>query len=433
MAQPLDQKVPPFCLACFGTDNKFATNHVLSRWQHIAVECSKRNVMVVSFGGDGDSRVMKAMRISTGLFSKEIKLLSPLQSITYPTIWSEWFWMHSLCNIAFVQDTVHIAVKLKCRLLKPSVVLPMGTYTAGPHHLQIIIKTMGKNVHGLRERDIDHKDKQNYDAVLHIIRSLPSLDQLPDAAATKQFIILIQTITDSYLDKGLHPLTRIEKIWYATFSLRYWRQWILEHPMYTLKNNFITQNAYICTELNAHAVINLLILLRDVYNEDEAFLTWLLGSQTCEKTFRLARSMTTTFSTIINFSMLGLMRRLHRLQLQSQLHAESHTSGVVYPVDRTHQKKSGTRDFVPHSLKSISNSEILETVIKANARAKEKIKELGMEVLNVEKEEFCTKDSNDDGEQSDQEVEQNSTVINDVVREVCMDDPEHIKSDIQTL
>ena len=178
---------------------------------------------------------------------------------------------------------------------------------------------------------------------------------------------------------------------------------------------------------------NLLILLRDVYNEDEAFLTWLLGSQTCEKTFRLARSMTTTFSTIINFSMLGLMRRLHRLQLQSQLHAESHTSGVVYPVDRTHQKKSGTRDFVPHSLKSISNSEILETVIKANARAKEKIKELGMEVLNVEKEEFCTKYSNDDGEQSDQEVEQNSTVINDVVREVCMDDPEHIKSDIQIL
>ena len=136
MAQPLDQKVLPFCLACFGTDNKFATNHVLSRWQHIAVECSKRNVMVVSFGGDGDSRVMKAMRISTGLFSKEIKLLSPLQSIAYPTIWSEWFWMHSLCNIAFVQDTVHIAVKLKCRLLKPSVVLPMGTYTAGPHHLK---------------------------------------------------------------------------------------------------------------------------------------------------------------------------------------------------------------------------------------------------------------------------------------------------------
>ena len=64
MAQPLVQKVPPFCLACFGTDNRFSANHVLSRWQHITVECSKRNIQVVNFGGDRDARVMKAMRIS---------------------------------------------------------------------------------------------------------------------------------------------------------------------------------------------------------------------------------------------------------------------------------------------------------------------------------------------------------------------------------
>ena len=65
--------------------------------------------------------------------------------------------------------------------------------------------------------------------------------------------------------------------------------------------------------------------------------------------------------------MLGLMRRLHRLQLQSQLQAESSTSGVVYPVLKTHEKKSGVRDFVP---KHISNSKILETVSNANFKAK---------------------------------------------------------------
>ena len=83
-------------------------------------------------------------------------------------------------------------MKLKCRLLKPSVVVPMGEYIAG---LQIIKRTLVKDVHGLRERDIGHKDKQIYDAVLHIIRSLPCLDQLPGAAATKQFM---QFVTDSY-------------------------------------------------------------------------------------------------------------------------------------------------------------------------------------------------------------------------------------------
>jgi hypothetical protein len=83
--------------------------------------------------------------------------------------------------------------------------------------------------------------------------------------------------------------------------------------------------------------------------------------------------------------MLGLMRRLHRLQLQSQLQAEASTSGVVYPVVTTHGNKSGVRDFVPHSLKYISNSQILETVGNANVKAKEAIKKLGMTVLNVEK------------------------------------------------
>ena len=93
--------------------------------------------------------------------------------------------MHRLSNVIYVQDIVHIAVKLKSRLIKPSIVLPMGDFVAGVHHLQILQTMFGKDVHGLRERDIDHKDKQNFDAVLHIVRALPFLDQLPDAAATK--------------------------------------------------------------------------------------------------------------------------------------------------------------------------------------------------------------------------------------------------------
>ena len=64
-----------------------------------------------------------------------------------------------------------------------------------------------------------------------------------------------------------------------------------------------------CLELNAHAIILILITLRDS-NKDESYLPWLLESQCCEKMFRLARSMTSTFSTMINVGMLGLLRRL---------------------------------------------------------------------------------------------------------------------------
>ena len=76
-------------------------------------------------------------------------------------------WFHTDTNVlACVQDTVHIATKLKSRLLKPSSLLPMGKYITGVQHLRMIQATFGKDVHGLRERDINPKDKQNFQAVL---------------------------------------------------------------------------------------------------------------------------------------------------------------------------------------------------------------------------------------------------------------------------
>lgn len=67
MAKPLTLNAPPFCLACFGTDDKFTAEHVMLRWQHICQECQKRGVTVLSFGGDGDSCLMKGMWVSVGL------------------------------------------------------------------------------------------------------------------------------------------------------------------------------------------------------------------------------------------------------------------------------------------------------------------------------------------------------------------------------
>ena len=70
-----------------------------------------------------------------------------------------------------------------------------------------------------------------------------------DATGTKCYVEVMQCVVKIYLNKNLNPVTRIEKIWYAVFFLRYWRQWILLCPQYTLKDNFITNNAYICSML----------------------------------------------------------------------------------------------------------------------------------------------------------------------------------------
>ena len=360
MAQPLGQSIPPFCLACLGSDNKFDADHVILRWKFIYTECRKRSIDVLSFGGDGDTRILKAMKVSTLLSTTTANSLYqhvPSCSKNAPDVpqaWNSWFFTTPVSAISYVQDVIHIATKLKSRLLKPSIILPLGpNYLANGHHIQMIRQKFQKDQHGLRERDVNHKDRQNFDAVMHIISASHLLDDIPGANGTKVYVDIIQHTVESYLDKSLDPLKRIEKSWYATFCLRYWRQWILLHPKYTLRDNFITSNAYMCIELNAHALITYLMVVRSQISSDQmAFLPWLLGSQVCEKTFRTARSMSSTFSSVLNFSILGLLRRLHRLQIQSVLQAQSEESKIKFPRIDRHCSKEGTNNYQNKSLTS---------------------------------------------------------------------------------
>ena len=154
------------------------------------------------------------------------------------------------------------------------------------HHLRQIQHTFGKDQHGLREKDLNHKDKQNFDAVLHLSSEsvLELLAVIPDAKGTKAYLEVIQCVIASFLDKKVDSVSRLEKAWYAVFFVRYWRQWLVLCPQYTLGNNFIITNAYVCIELNAHALITYLVTVRDTLPAN-TFLPWMLGSQSCKRIF----------------------------------------------------------------------------------------------------------------------------------------------------
>ena len=272
--------------------------------------------------------------------------------------------------VLFVQDTVHLAVKLKSRLLNLNVTLKMGpNCEAEAYHLVTLRTKVGKEEHFLRERDINHKDGQNFDAVMHIINAAHLLDRITGAAATKCYIELIQNITDSYLDKSLDPIARVEKIWYANFFIRYWRQWILLHPQFTLRSNFITHNCYMCVELNAHAMIVYIMLIRDHFHSNwNCFVPWVLGSQTCEKTFRTVRSMSTAFSSTINFSILGLLHRLHRINIQLTLQAT--LKEIVFPSLDWHCAKEGKNLVSNKPLSAIRDADIANAIDHAKTKAR---------------------------------------------------------------
>ena len=131
-----------------------------------------------------------------------------------------------------------------------------------------------------------------------------------------------------------------------------------------------------CIELNAHALIVFLITIRDHVNNSKCFLPWLLGSQSCEATFRAARSMSSIFSTMINFGMLGLLRRLHRLHIQLALQANSDKE-IIFPRVIKQQRKA---QRLSHSL-DFTNDEIDKAIGKAKDKAKLMVEKLGMAEL----------------------------------------------------
>ena len=119
-----------------------------------------------------------------------------------------------------------------------------------------------------------------------------------------------------------------------------------------------------CVELNAHALITYALTVRDYFQGDfNKFLPWMLGSQTCEKTFWIVRSMssTSTFSAVLNFSVLGLLRRLHRLNIQVTLQANSEDA----ISKEKHHSNEGKNKLSKSSLTEIKDKDIAEAVQRA--------------------------------------------------------------------
>ena len=417
--QCVSPTVPGFCLACIGTNNSFSATDVMKRWRYIYLECQKRDITIISFGADGDSRLLRAMKISSQLkiTDKSLYNLSPSPLTVELDLPQEWTWYWSkMTSILYTQDYVHVAVKLKSRLLKPSIILPMGHYLAGGHHLNILASTFTKDQHGLRQKYLDHKDKQNFDAVTHITSAsvLQLLEEVPDAKGTFKYLQILRSSMDAFLDKHLSPLERIKKAWYAIFFYRYWHRWLCLHKEFSVKNNFITSNAQSGVELNGHALVSLVIMLRDkIPNGSKLFCPWLLGSQPCEQAFRAARSMTGTFSTIINFSLYGLLQRLHRLQVQVQLESEMNETGIQYPRVLDHIKKSGFSTDSGHAnLSEITNQQICDTILSAKTEAISALEDLGIFVKGKDGkwEELTLKvarsSDDDDGDDDDDEEEE---------------------------
>jgi len=201
MAQPLCVSTPPFCLQIFGTNNKFTGEDVSRRWATTKTELSKLGIEVLGISGDGDAKVLKAMRAA----------MFPPNPVCPPLL-SEWYCCDTADPVTMIQDTIHLLNRFKTRLNKASIVLPFGKYLASSSHLHIIVKNVSKTVHGLSEYDLTKEDKMNFDATVKMCstRVVDTLkEHVPSSNGTQVYLDLMKKIEGAFLDPSLLPLQRV--------------------------------------------------------------------------------------------------------------------------------------------------------------------------------------------------------------------------------
>ena len=148
--------------------------------------------------------------------------------------------------------------------------------------------------------------------------------------------------------------------------------------------------------------------------------------------------MTTTFSTVINMGMLGLLRRLHRLQIQFRLEAESAQNGIRYPHCEKHNNKDGSNTRVTFSLQGVTDANIEDAVECGRKLAMKDIEMLGMELslkrnMEVENESagsIIPEAEEDDEELDDEEPPRSDVNEAELLKEACcaVDEEEVVSS-----
>jgi len=137
----------------------------------------------------------------------------------------------------------------------------------------------------------------------------------------------MRNICDSTFDKTLSPIERVALMWEVIFFLRIWKA-LLSKNGYSETDNFITGNAYICVELNAHILLGILYNIIEGHLPKATMRIWTTGSEGYEQVFRLLRSMTPVFSTVINFSLKGILERVHKLSYLAHIEA---SDDIIFP------------------------------------------------------------------------------------------------------
>lgn len=374
MAKPIAPNVASFCLLVFGTDNTNKTKDVTNRWNFVTQELKRLHIDVLTFSSDSDPKYNSAMRTMASL---------AVDSNVFGN--AEWFNCGNREEPPFfVQDTPHIGTKCRNMFLKTGAKpekLPFGNdFFIQVGHLNRLTEEIGigKDKHGLTATILNPKDRQNYDSALKIcttdVIDLMKLN-VPNSDGTAFYLQSLRNFIDSYMDTELSPLDRVYKLWYSIFMIRIWRRSIVSNKSLSVQTNFLTNNCYVCLELNAHSMVLILIYLKK-HNMQHLFMPWLFNSQSCENFYRLIRSLTTVFARAANCSVKDVLERIHKIQLLADI---VNDSGTKFTFLRKKQPIKSETTLLP------TKCEIKDIIEKSKVKAIEDAIKIGLLDAKYEK------------------------------------------------
>lgn len=372
MAQPLAKGVPAFCILIFSTNGKYTALDVKNRWNYIVKELTKNGIKTAAISSDSDPRYNAAMKDMIHL------------GVCMPYC-PKWF-NSSFADVIPIQDTIHIGTKFRNRIVGRS--LKFGKHVISMDHLKKLVKTVSKEQHKLSDETIKAKDRMNFDTVLKIcdpvvINLLET--HVANSEGTVLYLKVLDRILRSFLDLRLSVLDRIRFLWFAVFLLRIWKDHILKTKGSTLKKAFVSTNAYHCVEINAHGLVLFICFLKE-NNMDELFHPEMLGSQQGEGIFRQIRSLSSTFSTVTNASMMEIISKLAKIELINNI---THYKLKDFKFPRIGKQSSSYYPVIDHNGRPVSNGtitlpslpEIFESIELAKLQAEEYAASLGVNAV----------------------------------------------------
>ncbi|CAM4849470.1 unnamed protein product [Rotaria magnacalcarata] len=247
MAKSLKSSAPPFILCAYGSNNKFEAIDVLRRWLYIYHESLIQGLRVIGFSTDGDSRYLRAMRLCSRFFAELPNLnlfkYNDQLDIKIPDKWS-WFFMKQQQIFFFMQDPIHIATKIRNRLLSKLANLKMGDFSIDMKDLVELIEAKSKIEHNLIKSDLNPKDRQNFASCLRISSELvlDLLNRNENAKGTYVYLTLLNLIISGFINKLSTIEDRLYHIWTVVFVCRLWFSWIRYFHVTNSNKNTISNN-----------------------------------------------------------------------------------------------------------------------------------------------------------------------------------------------